>query len=564
MIYMDPVSARLAALNAALQLVIVLVFAVRDRDRFLRWALLAWGLRVAFFGAQYGHATLGGPLPVWTYLAAIASGGGGLALLASALTYRDRASVTPARIRRAALVVAALAALYVIPGLPPRLVGLPLALVEVAAVAVAGVIVWPRARRHRGAVPARLGRRRWSEGILALSLLVWAGARLTFNLPLGPDARDRLILVAFLSSWALILALVLVVLRNGDRRVRRRELMAERSATRLPLGVATLGPDLRVQEANLWLRRRFGPDLVGRTCLEGYLARPEPCPGCPWRTGLPTGDDDIRELVTGGRDGRRLLLTFAVVESEQGEPALLEIIQDITERELLQTRLVHAERHATIGRMAAKLAHAIRTPLGPIVLHLGLVQRELPAQLDDVARGLRLAIDGLVGLKRLVEGYLRLGRLPHPDPDLVDLEGIVDVELALLAEDLRRAGVALVRERDPDLPRVWADPELVSQVVGSLVRNALEAMPGGGTLTVRTARAGDEVALAIADSGPGVPADLVEQVFTPFFTTKPEGTGLGLTIASQIAREHGGTLVCASGDPGATFTLTLRTKGVAP
>ncbi len=114
------------------------------------------------------------------------------------------------------------------------------------------------------------------------------------------------------------------------------------------------------------------------------------------------------------------------------------------------------------------------------------------------------------------------------------------------------------RDVAPGLPRVLADRDQILQLLLNLVRNALDAMPGGGTLRLSARRAPQGVALAVADTGPGIAAADLARVFEPYFTTKEGGTGLGLAIAQRIAEEHGGRLEAAS-EPGrgATFTLTL-------
>jgi two-component system nitrogen regulation sensor histidine kinase NtrY len=118
--------------------------------------------------------------------------------------------------------------------------------------------------------------------------------------------------------------------------------------------------------------------------------------------------------------------------------------------------------------------------------------------------------------------------------------------------------VEVAREVEPGLPPVLADRDQVLQVLLNLVRNALDAMPSGGTLRLAARRAGAGVAFAVSDTGPGVPPADLPRVFEPYFTTKEGGTGLGLAIARRIAEEHGGSLEVES-EPGrgATFTLTL-------
>jgi signal transduction histidine kinase len=159
-------------------------------------------------------------------------------------------------------------------------------------------------------------------------------------------------------------------------------------------------------------------------------------------------------------------------------------------------------------------------------------------------------------LKRIVDEFSRFARLPAPERAPVAADELVAAVLALFPEP--PTGVAIVRDAAPGLPRVLADRDQIVQLLLNLVRNGLDAMPRGGTLTVWARRAPEGVAFAVTDTGAGIaPADL-ERVFEPYFTTKEGGTGLGLAIAQRIAEEHGGRLEASSAPGrGATFTLTL-------
>lgn len=134
----------------------------------------------------------------------------------------------------------------------------------------------------------------------------------------------------------------------------------------------------------------------------------------------------------------------------------------------------------------------------------------------------------------LVESYLHFGRLPEPRLATVQLDALVDAKLATIASDLGDRGIVVLRERAPDPPAVSVDPEQLGQAFVNLFRNAMEAMPAGGTLTVVTSGVDGVVMVEVADTGPGVPPDDAERIFRPFHTTKPFGSGLGLAIAREI------------------------------
>jgi signal transduction histidine kinase len=159
-------------------------------------------------------------------------------------------------------------------------------------------------------------------------------------------------------------------------------------------------------------------------------------------------------------------------------------------------------------------------------------------------------------LKRIVDEFSRFARLPAPEPSPVPAADLAQAVLALFPSP--PAGVELVREIDDGLPAVRADRDQILQVLLNLVRNALEAMPAGGTLRLGARQDGDAVAFSVSDTGPGIPGADLGRIFEPYFTTKEGGTGLGLAIARRIVEEHGGRLdVTSIAGEGATFTLRL-------
>jgi signal transduction histidine kinase len=210
--------------------------------------------------------------------------------------------------------------------------------------------------------------------------------------------------------------------------------------------------------------------------------------------------------------------------------------------------------------VARRLAHEIKNPLTPIAMSVETLRDAHEKKRGDFGEifdeGTRAIGEEVRRLKRIVDEFSRFARLPAPERAPVAPDELVSATLALFAEP--PAGVSIVRDVAPGLPRVLADRDQILQLLLNLVRNALDAMGGGGTLTVLARPAPGGVAFAVTDTGPGIPAAHLARVFEPYFTTKEGGTGLGLAIAQRIAEEHGGGLEAAS-EPGrgATFTLTL-------
>ncbi|MFT3914817.1 MAG: ATP-binding protein [Anaeromyxobacteraceae bacterium] len=226
-----------------------------------------------------------------------------------------------------------------------------------------------------------------------------------------------------------------------------------------------------------------------------------------------------------------------------------------------RARLAQAERVAAWREVARRLAHEIKNPLTPIAMSVETLRDAKEAGRADFGEifdeSTRAIGEEVRRLKKIVDEFGRFARLPPPERAPASPEDLVQAVLALFPEP--PAGVTLRREVEPGLPRVLADRDQVLQVLLNLVRNALEAMGSrGGEVTVSAqGLAEGQVAITVADTGPGVPAEDLPKLFEPYFTTKEGGTGLGLAIARRIAEEHGGALEYRSRAGGAAFTLTL-------
>ena len=231
----------------------------------------------------------------------------------------------------------------------------------------------------------------------------------------------------------------------------------------------------------------------------------------------------------------------------------------IQERE---RRLILSERLATVGRMAAQIAHEVRNPLSSIGLNAELLGDEIGPGSEEARRLVGSIISEVDRLTEITETYLRFARLPQPKLDREEVGVIVSSVVSLARGELAQAGIALEVDVPADLPEVEADEGQLRQALINLVRNAREAMAGasGPKRLAISAVAGDgDVAIRVRDSGPGIASADLAKIFDPFFSTKRQGTGLGLSLVQQIAVDHGGQIhVESAPGQGTTFTLTLR------
>jgi two-component system sensor histidine kinase AtoS len=222
----------------------------------------------------------------------------------------------------------------------------------------------------------------------------------------------------------------------------------------------------------------------------------------------------------------------------------------------LQSRLLRAERLATVGQVASRIAHEVRNPLAIIrstVQNLGETVNG-----EDGRRACREVLEEIDRLSRVTSSLVGLSRPLRPHIVEIDARDVVSRVEWLSRRLLDGRGVALRVDAGPERARVRADPDLACQVLLGLVSNAAEASEEGGAIDIQWQESKDEIVFAVEDRGPGIPRELQDKVFDPFFTTKAGGAGLGLAVAREVAEAQGGRVALeTSSGRGARFELHL-------
>jgi len=265
-------------------------------------------------------------------------------------------------------------------------------------------------------------------------------------------------------------------------------------------------------------------------------------------------------------------LGFAVgrlaIERQRARRDADTIARQLRQLEDAQRALVQQEKLAAIGRLAAGVAHEVRNPLGVIRASAAMV-RESFAPGDDSFRACQFIVDESDRLNVLVTTLLDFSRPTQPRIEAVDVERVLDHALELAGDSLRARDARIEREIAPAQGAVRADAHLLAQVLLDLLTNAAEAVAPGGRIAVRVASEASALRIDVADDGPGVAPEQRAQIFEPFVTTKPRGTGLGLAMAQRIAEAHGGTLIfvdgagAGAGGAGACFRLVVPVRAEA-
>lgn len=411
----------------------------------------------------------------------------------------------------------------------------------------------------------------WARGMVDASCIVvpLMGRRGAYGLvyavrAAGDDTERALAMATMLASFG---GLVLETMQL-EARVKRDEQRAEdlwhAASERLTDGIALIDHDYRVMRINSamsTLLQSEDTDIVGKKCREVFQVCEGETP-CPHEIAAASARRVVREF-RGRLSGRPLRVEIVPMSPGSTDFAFIHCGHDQTEERATRSGLISADRLATIGRLAAGVAHEVNNPAALVTVNLGVLRdrfatgaartTEVLAMLDESLEGM----DRIRDIVRDLKGFAR-----ERSRERVDLGELVASAVRMAAHATRgHARVAKSLEDD-----VWATVRgaRIAQVVLNLIVNAAQALPPGQgadhRILVRTFKKGDRACIEVSDTGPGVRPDLAERIFEPFFTTRESsgGTGLGLWLAREIVSEEGGSIVLSDGpERGACFLVSL-------
>jgi two-component system, sporulation sensor kinase E len=277
------------------------------------------------------------------------------------------------------------------------------------------------------------------------------------------------------------------------------------------------------------------------------------------------GEDTVldREFGLESKGSTRLVAASVspLVSRGKIEGAIVHL-EDITEKRRKEAQLRRAESLASLTTLAAGIAHEIKNPLGAISIRMQLIERALQGkesvEASAIARHLGVVDEEIDRLNKIVVDFLFAVRPMDVRLMEADAGELLAQVAEVIAPEAERSGIMTELSVAEGLPRLQMDTRLMKQAILNLVKNAIAAMPGGGKLNLRAERKDDEVLVSVSDSGVGIPEEDLPKIFEPYFTTKENGTGLGLTITFKIVKEHRGEIAVKSRPgQGSTFTVSL-------
>jgi len=249
-------------------------------------------------------------------------------------------------------------------------------------------------------------------------------------------------------------------------------------------------------------------------------------------------------------------ISFSVTEVE-GHLYFTGILRDLTENKALEERIAKAERLAVLGRLVAEITHEIKNPM----MMIGGFARQLLKSTTDASslNKLDIIVEEVRRLEKLLEELGEYYRPRKLNREAVDINELLEEIFSLAKENCEKNNINIVLYFQKDKILVEADRSKLKQVFLNMVKNGMEAMKEGGDLTIRSLLRGDKVEITFADEGAGIPEEVQEKIFTPFFTTKKHGTGLGLPISKRIIEEHPGSSLSLDSreDQGTMIKITM-------
>jgi two-component system, sporulation sensor kinase E len=288
-----------------------------------------------------------------------------------------------------------------------------------------------------------------------------------------------------------------------------------------------------------------------------------------WQRIGGTDNDESRKVLSHELEvfyPRHAFLSFYIVPLVDEETTVVTgaaiILRDVTESRRQTESTIESEKLSALTLLAASVAHEIGNPLNSLNIHFQLMERELkslpPEKSQRLRDDLRVARDEIARLDRIINQFLRAVRPTKPDLQRASVNEVMKETLALLEHEIADRDILVEQELSDDLPKILLDRTQLQQAFYNVIRNAVQAMRAGSILRVCTEATDTHIVVSCIDTGHGIAPEQIGRIFEPYYTSKKDGSGLGLMIVQRIVREHGGTIEVESNvGRGTTFRIKL-------
>jgi signal transduction histidine kinase len=384
---------------------------------------------------------------------------------------------------------------------------------------------------------------------------------------LRQDIGTRIIVRSTASAILLLCTLATLWLQQRQLAIRRAldevKLFAHDILASLDQGVITTNESSVVTSINTAAINLLGVDFecVGRpiACISSTEVPLEELSRAVTERKVAVSDRELT-LDRAGRV-RRLVASALDLKDRRGATIGCVIhLRDVTERMLMKEQMWRMEEYASLSTLASGLLHEIKNPITALSIHVQLLEERLRASRAEgpIAELLNVLKTEVRRLDLTLEGFRNFASLQRLNLKEVDVREVLGDVVRLIRPQATQQGVRLDLDAAAGpIPRIALDSEKFEQAVLNLVLNALEAMPRGGELSVGAKAKDGQIHVMVRDTGPGIPVEIQDHIFHPYFSTKDRGTGIGLTLAEKLVRQHRGHLDFRTGPGGTTFSITL-------
>jgi signal transduction histidine kinase len=321
-------------------------------------------------------------------------------------------------------------------------------------------------------------------------------------------------------------------------------------------GIILIDNDRTILWINQTMKEMVGKDITGMRCDDFFE-------DCKIIASYKVDDmqTDVLSDLFGQKDKYFQVTTAPVKDLDKGVQGFIRLVDDVTDMKRMEEQMMHSEKLALLGRLTTGIVHEIGNPLTSVFSFVQMLKEKEQDEFKmESLETIDLYMNRISDILKNLSGF---SKIPPLNLKSCKVNSLIENALSLIQYDKRVNEITIVRDLLPDMPKITTDENYFSQVIVNIILNAADAMPDGGTLTIRSSINDRNVVIAFEDTGVGIPKENLARIFDPFYTTKEKGTGLGLAVCQNIIEKLNGSLSVESElNKGSRFVITLPVDGV--